>query len=102
MTSSTRTGERRSARFDGRKLRCATIGVGRMGRHHARVYSQLPDCELVGVVDHDFDRAQAAAEKHGSRAFKTVEELISAGIDAASVAVPTTFHRAVAEPLLRA
>ena len=102
MTASPRTGERRPSRFEGRKVRCATIGVGRMGRHHARVYAQLPDCELVGVVDHDFDRAQSTAEKHGCRAFRTVDELIGAGIDAASVAVPTTFHRAVAEPLLKA
>ena len=32
-------------------LRCATIGVGKMGRHHARLYAQTEGCELVGVVD---------------------------------------------------
>ena len=40
-----------------RPLRCGVIGVGRMGRHHARVYAQLPDTELVGVVDANSDRA---------------------------------------------
>jgi predicted dehydrogenase len=89
-------------RFDGRKVRCGAIGVGRMGRHHARVYATLPDCQLVGVVDADQARREQAAEKHGCRAFSRVEELLDAGIDAASVAVPTTYHRAVAEPLLKA
>jgi predicted dehydrogenase len=89
-------------RFSSRRIRCGAIGVGRMGRHHARVYATLPECELVGIVDSDFDRAKAAAEKHGTRAFPTVEALIDAGIDAASVAVPTTHHRPVAESLLGA
>ncbi len=89
-------------RFAGRRIRCGAIGVGRMGRHHARVYAQLPECELVGVVDHDLERAKAAAEKHSCRAFPSVEALIEAGIDAASVAVPTTQHRSVAESLLNA
>lgn len=102
MTTRAGAGTVRGDRFSGRKIRCATIGVGRMGRHHARVYSQLPECELVGVVDADFGRAQAAADKHGTVAFRTVEELIETGIDAASVAVPTTHHRPVAEALLHA
>lgn len=89
-------------RFAGRKIRCGAIGVGRMGRHHARVYSQLADCELIGVVDADQERREQVAQKHGCRAFATVNELLDAGIDAASVAVPTTYHRAVAEPLLKA
>ncbi|MBT5657119.1 MAG: Gfo/Idh/MocA family oxidoreductase, partial [Phycisphaerae bacterium] len=37
-------------------LRCAVIGVGRMGRHHARVYAQMDGVDLVGVVDHDPQR----------------------------------------------
>jgi len=89
-------------RFTGRKIRCGAVGVGRMGRHHARVYATLPECELVGVVDADLERAKATAEKHGTRAFATVDELIEVGVDAASVAVPTTFHRPVAESLLNA
>jgi predicted dehydrogenase len=97
------TGSVRGAdRFAGRKIRCGTVGVGRMGRHHARVYAQLPECELVGVVDADQARREQVAEKHGCQSFSTVNELLEAGIDVASVAVPTTYHRAVAEPLLKA
>src|SRR5437868_14014669 len=87
---------------EGRKIRCGTIGVGRMGRHHARVYATLPECELVGVVDADRGRREQVAQKHECRAFETVEELLDAGIDAASVAVPTIFHRAVSDSLLNA
>ena len=57
------TPRRPGDRFNGRKIRCGAIGVGRMGRHHARVYATLPDCELVGVVDADKDRGEAVAAK---------------------------------------
>ncbi|MBC7835997.1 MAG: Gfo/Idh/MocA family oxidoreductase [Phycisphaerales bacterium] len=73
-----------------------------MGRHHARVYSQLEGCRLVGVVDASAERGADVAERHGCPAMSTVEELLTAGVDAVSIAVPTTFHRAMAEPLLRA
>ncbi|MBX3383587.1 MAG: Gfo/Idh/MocA family oxidoreductase [Phycisphaeraceae bacterium] len=91
-----------SDRFGGRTLRCGVVGVGRMGRHHARVYSKLPGCELVGIVDSDSGRCEEIADTFDTRAFTSVEELIAAGVDAVSVAVPTTFHRKVAEPLLTA
>jgi predicted dehydrogenase len=83
-------------------IRCGVVGVGRMGRHHARVYAQLPDTELVGVVDASADRAGDVAEQWGCRHFHTVENLIKAGVDAVSIAVPTTRHRDVALELLGA
>ncbi len=82
-------------------LRCGAVGVGRMGQHHARVYTQIPGVELVGVVDADFDRAKLIAERHNTRAFATEQDLIEAGVDAVSVAVPTTSHQRSASPFLR-
>ena len=73
-----------------------------MGRHHARVYANLPETVLVGVVDNDPERAESLAEQFGCKVFFSVEQLIQAGVDIASIAVPTTHHRAAAEPLLRA
>ncbi|MCA9299527.1 MAG: Gfo/Idh/MocA family oxidoreductase, partial [Phycisphaerales bacterium] len=73
-----------------------------MGRHHARVYAQLTDTELVGVVDADAERTSEIAEQWGCKSFATEEELIAEGVDAISVAVPTTAHRRVAEKFLRA
>lgn len=88
-------------------LRCAAIGVGRMGRHHARVYTQLPGCSLVAVVDQSAERRDAVAKDRGCAAFGTVQELLAAapslgGLDAVSIAVPTTYHLATARPLLEA
>jgi predicted dehydrogenase len=83
-------------------LRCGVIGVGRMGRHHARKYAEMHGCELVGVVDGDEDRRLGVAEAHGCEAFSSEQELIEAGVDAVSVAVPTTYHLKCAAPLLEA
>ncbi len=85
-----------------KRPRCGVIGVGRMGRHHARVYHDLPDCDLVGVVDADQERGGTTAEKHNCKHFERVEQLLEAGVDAVSIAVPTIYHRAAAEPLLNA
>lgn len=84
----------------GRRLRCGAIGVGRMGQHHARVYADLPETELVGVVDTNPERAREVAERHGCRAFTDERELLEAGVDAISIAVPTSVHTATARPFL--
>jgi predicted dehydrogenase len=83
-------------------LRCGVVGVGRMGRHHARVYTELPDSQLVGVADADPDRAELIAEKHDCQAVKSAADLIELGVDAVTVAVPTTAHLKEARPLLEA
>lgn len=80
-------------------LRVAVIGAGRMGRHHARIYGNLPDCELLAVVDKDLERAAAVASEFGGRAVASIHEL-PGKLDAASVAVPTVFHADVAIPLI--
>ena len=36
-----------------RRLCAAVIGAGHMGKHHARIYSELDDCELVAIVDRE-------------------------------------------------
>lgn len=87
-------------RFNGRKIRCGVVGVGRMGRHHARVYSQLAGCELVGVVDARKEAREEHAEKFNCKGFATEAELLAAGVDAVSIAVPTTYHLSAATPFL--
>lgn len=73
-----------------------------MGRHHARVYSEASGVTLVGVVDADEDRRESVAEARACRAFATVEQLLAAGVDAVSIAVPTVAHLKEARPLLEA
>ena len=79
----------------GPKLRVGVIGVGYFGRFHAAKYAALEDCELVAVVDIDPDRAQAAAESYGGRAFSRVADILDK-VDAVSVATPTSTHYEVA------
>jgi predicted dehydrogenase len=72
-------------------LRVAVIGVGHLGRHHARILSGLPGASLVGVVDAKPDRAAEIAAACGSRAFTDCRDLIGQ-VDAVSIAVPTEAH----------
>ena len=83
------------------KLRTAVVGAGKMGAIHSKVYSQLPQSEFVGVADLDGAKAQKLATQYNVRAFSSVEELIGK-VDAVTISVPTTFHLAMAEPLIKA
>ena len=85
-----------------RTLRCGVIGVGRMGSHHARLYTEIQGAELIGVVDIDERRREAATEKWGVPAYQTTEELLAQGPDAVTIATPTAQHLAVSLPLLDA
>ena len=79
-----------------RILRVGVIGVGTMGRHHARIYAELPDVELVGVADLSETTASLVAEKCHTKAFRDYRELLNEGLDAVSIAVPTSLHRQIA------
>lgn len=81
------------------KLRCGVIGVGFLGQHHARIYSQLEHTQLVGVFDSNSERAREIADKYSCKAFDSIDELASQ-TDALSVVVPTDKHTQVAIPLL--
>ena len=83
-------------------LDVAVIGVGRMGHHHARIYAGMPEANLVAVVDSSAERAGATAEEYGCRAYETTAQMLAAHPDvaAATVAVPTMAHPAVAGQLL--
>ncbi len=74
-------------------IRTAVIGVGAMGRNHARVYSEIPEVELVGVADVDAKRAAAAAKRFGGCAYTDYRQLLDEQKpDAVTIAVPTNFH----------
>lgn len=73
-----------------RLLSVGVIGTGSMGRHHARVYHELPRVKLVGVTDENAERAASIADTYETTPVKTDELLEIA--DAVSIAVPTKFH----------
>lgn len=81
------------------KIRAGVIGVGSLGQWHARIYSELPGVELVGVYDANSARAEEIASRYHSRAFHDMAELADQ-IEAASIAVPADRHYAVASEML--
>jgi len=82
-------------------IKVGVVGVGHLGRHHARLYNELPGAELVGVVDQDALRAKQIADENGCDVCESVA-VLAGQVDAVSVAVPTVSHREVAESLLLA
>lgn len=83
----------------GEPMRVAVIGVGHLGRHHARIVSTLEGVHLQAVVDTVSDRALAAAAATGARALTDYRELIGQ-VDAVTIAVPTELHAEIAVPFL--
>lgn len=86
-------------------LRVGVVGCGSFGRNHARVYRDLhqdasQNVQFVGIADCDRNRAEAIASEFDTRAFSTPEELIAAGVQAVSIAVPTISHLEVARKLM--
>lgn len=80
-------------------LRAGLVGLGMMGRHHARVLASLPGVDFVGVSDPAGD-VQGVAQ--GRTVVASVEELIALGIDYAMVAVPTIYHLEIGKQLAAA
>ena len=83
-----------------RRLRAAVVGVGHLGRFHALKYRELPQVDLVAVVDVRPQRAQDVAREAGAQALVHHRELMGR-VDVATVAVPTTEHCRVARDLLQ-
>jgi predicted dehydrogenase len=83
------------------KLRTAVVGAGKMGEIHARVYYDLPQSDLVAIIDIDPDKSKRLAKKCRCEAARNVTELIGK-VDAVTIAAPTTEHFAIAKPLIEA
>jgi predicted dehydrogenase len=81
-------------------VRTAVIGVGGFGRHHARIYGELEEAELVCVVDSDPETRARAEETYGVPALADASE-IPEDVEAVSVAVPTVLHHQIALPFLK-
>jgi predicted dehydrogenase len=85
------------------KLRVAVLGVGSLGKEHARIYAELAArgaVEFVGVHDLVPETARRIAERYRVSAFARVDEAAAAS-DALSVVTPTHTHLRLAQELLR-
>jgi predicted dehydrogenase len=82
------------------RLKMAVVGVGALGRHHARILSQLESVELVAVAESNPVVGQAVAESCRTRWVADCSELYNQ-VDAVSIVVPTFAHRSVAGEFLK-
>jgi predicted dehydrogenase len=81
-------------------MKAAVIGVGHLGRHHARILAAMPGVSLAGVVDINRDRAAEIANEFGTTAFTDLRDV--AGLNLAVIATPTESHASLAAPLIDA
>jgi len=72
-------------------IKTGIIGVGHLGKQHARVFSKLPGAKLIGVYDIDHTHSSQVAEQYKCSTFDTVEDLVHS-VDALSIATPTRTH----------
>jgi predicted dehydrogenase len=82
-----------------KKVRIAVAGAGAFGRNHVRVLKELPDAELVAVVETDSERLAEVCGQFGCEGCADIRDVIGR-VDAAVVAVPTSLHAQVGCALL--
>lgn len=80
-------------------IKTAVIGVGYLGKFHADKYADLPNSDLIAVVDASEKTAKAIAAKHGVKALADYKSLLG-NVDAVSIAAPTTLHYQIAKDFL--
>lgn len=82
-------------------VKVAVVGVGYLGRHHARIYSGMGDAELVAVVDIDKEKANTLAAQYSTQAFYDFRDALDR-VEAVSIVTPTTTHYEIALECLKA
>ncbi len=81
-------------------LRVGVVGVGHMGIHHARVYSELHSCQLTAIFDTDRKAAQVVARKYHAYSATSLEDFAN-WVDAATICTPTVTHFEIGQFLLK-
>ncbi len=81
-------------------INVGVVGVGAIGSHHARIFSNIKDVNLVGVVDIKSARAQEIASKYNCTAYTNYMEIMNS-LDVVSIAVPTTLHYQIGMDFLK-
>lgn len=82
-------------------IRVGVIGLGYLGQHHVRIYSEIEETELVAVVDINKGKADTFAEKYRCEAYYDYRNILHK-VDALSIVTPTTTHHYIALDCLKA
>ncbi|NWF52084.1 MAG: Gfo/Idh/MocA family oxidoreductase [Nitrospirae bacterium] len=82
-------------------VRVGVIGVGYLGQHHARIYSDIEGVELAAIADIDENKAYSLAEKFGCKTYSDYRKILPM-VDAISIVTPTTSHYNIALECLKA
>ncbi|MDP8232422.1 MAG: Gfo/Idh/MocA family oxidoreductase, partial [Candidatus Zophobacter franzmannii] len=77
-------------------LKIGVVGVGHLGRHHARILSTLSNCTMIGIYDKDPKRSKEIAKEFNLASFTSYEDLLN-NVDAVDIAVTTTYHYELAK-----
>ena len=85
--------------MENEKIKVGVLGVGVLGRHHARLYAQSPNAEVVGIFDVQKAAAESVGAEFGLKVWEDWEKLAE-NCDALSVAVPANYHAQATLPLL--
>ena len=80
-------------------LKVCVIGVGSLGQHHARNYTQIPGVKLTGVVDADKTRVEKIAAQFNTQGYTDFRKAIE-NADAVSIVVPTSLHYEVGKEVI--
>jgi predicted dehydrogenase len=83
-----------------KKVRTAVVGAGKMGTIHSKVYDQLPQSELVAVVDIDAEKAGKLAQQYNCEAFTDYSDILDK-VDAVTIATPTVTHLKLVEAFIK-
>lgn len=85
-----------------KKINVAVIGIGAMGKSHARVYSSMRNIRLVAVCDINKEMAESIAKQYNTSHYTSYKDMLKKEkIDAVSVCVPTKLHKEVAIGVIR-
>ena len=79
------------------RIRAGIVGVGSIGKNHARIYSELPGVEFSAILDTNPETARTISKQHGVKAATTLLEFVDL-VDMATVATPTPDHFDVGSP----
>ena len=83
-----------------RGVKVAVVGVGALGEQHARIYSELPEAELVAVVDIEEEKGRQVASRYNCRSYQRYEDVLDS-VEAVSLAVPTPQHARIGVEFLK-